>query len=216
MRLKIKIFIITLKLNMTQTFKVDRKQDVLMDYLTRFYIKEDNMEKFLNIVAPNSKISLRVIDWFVTNYSKKKNIIYKIGYNKEKKTYGGISEDLGEEYKKNRQFIVYLNYKSQLKSYSKRNFDPFCRRERIEYEYTDGKEVTTTVGQLNFFKWAIENCVIDYIVDHAQEIERDMVFTMKKNTPKGKGEGRKKRQELSVSATKSMNAHSCAVVLEFA
>ena len=193
------------------TFVVNRKQDVLMEYLSKFYEKNDRyIEDFLKVIAPESKISLRVIDWFVTNYSKKFNIMYEIaninGSNK-------IVENYSE---KKRQFIVYLNYKSQLKSYSKKQFDPFCRRERITYEYTKGKEITTTLGQLNFFKWALENCILEYITNHFTEIERDMIYTMRKNSPKGKKiNKRKKRQELSQAATKRINTHSCSVILNF-
>jgi hypothetical protein len=188
---------------------VNRKQDVLMEYLSKFYTENESlMDLFLKVISPDSKVSLRVIDWFVTNYSKKYNVMYEIANNKI----------VDEKYKGNkRQFIVYLNYKSQLKSYSKKQFDPFCRRERITYEYLPGKEVTTTVGQLNFFKWALENKVIEYIGKNALEIERDMIYTMRKNSPKGKKlKERKKRQELSQAATKRINTHKCSVIVNFA
>ena len=188
---------------------VNRKQDVLMEYLSKFYTENESlMDLFLKVISPDSKVSLRVIDWFVTNYSKKYNVMYEIANNKI----------VDEKYKGNkRQFIVYLNYKSQLKSYSKKQFDPFCRRERITYEYLPGKEVTTTVGQLNFFKWALENKVIEYIGKNALEIERDMIYTMRKNSPKGKKlKERKKRQELSQAATKRIDTHKCSVIVNFA
>ena len=162
---------------------VSRKQDVLMEYLSNFYSERNNLlEDFIKIISPDSKISLRVIDWFVTNYSKKYNIMYEISC--KDNSIIDPKDSLKETNK--RQFIVYLNYKSQLKSYSKKQFDPFCRRERISYEYLPGKEVTTTVGQLNFFKWAMENSVIEYIAKHSVDIERDMLHTMRKNSPKGK------------------------------
>jgi len=194
------------------TLVVNRKQDVLMEYLSNFYEnKVEYIEEFLKVIAPESKISLRVIDWFVTNYSKKFNIMYEIATINGKKTI--VKNHTGNK----RQFIVYLNYKSQLKSYSKKQFDPFCRRERLTYEYSPNNEVTTTVGQLNFFKWALENCVLDYIRDNFTEIERDMIYTMRKNSPKGKKlKHRKKRQELSQAATKRINTHSCNVTLTFA
>jgi len=195
------------------TLVVNRKQDVLMEYLSTFYNKNEYyIEEFLKVIAPESKISLRVIDWFVTNYSKKFNIMYEISKEGNKNTI--VKKEATEN---RRQFIVYLNYKSQLKSYSKKQFDPFCRRERITYEWSTGNEITTTVGQLNFFKWALENCVLEYITEHAVEIERDMIYTMRKNSPKGKKlKERKKRQELSQAATKRINTHTCSVTLTFA
>ena len=44
-----------------------------------------------------------------------------------------------------------------------KQFDPFCRRDRIQFNYGKDKYIITTVGQLNFFRWAIENKVLDYI-----------------------------------------------------
>lgn len=70
--------------------------------------------------------------------------------------------------------MVHNNYKGQLKSYNKKNFDPFCRRNRIKFYYEPSKYFVTTVGQLNFFKWAIENYIINYIDDNIKTIEEDM------------------------------------------
>ena len=58
-----------------------------------------------------------------------------------------------------------MNYKSQLKAFSKKQFDPFCRRKRIKFDYEKSKNIITTIGQLNFFKWIIENKILDYIKD---------------------------------------------------
>ena len=48
------------------------KQDLLMTSLTEFFQDNKNFSKMLSIVSSKSKISLRVLDWFVTNYAKKK------------------------------------------------------------------------------------------------------------------------------------------------
>ena len=175
------------------------KQDLLMYSLTDFFIQPKNFNKFFPIVTGKSKISLRIIDWFVTNYSKKNNISYYITENNIIK-----------------QFIVYLNYKSQLKAYSKKTFDPFCRRDRIGFYYNEQDELITTVGQLNFFRWAIENKVIDYIENKLDEIEQDMNSSVRHiYTKKGNVTKRKKRRELSKSATKSINKHNVKVIVKF-
>ena len=147
---------------------------------------------------------------------KKKNIVYNLPDKK--------------------QFNVFLNYKSQLKAYSKKQFDPFCRRERISFFYDDDKEIITTVGQLNFFRWAIDNKVIEYINKNLKEIEYDMNVSVrnvykkncddstkiklnkKKKIIGGSDEtkkSRKKRHELSVSATKSINKHFTTITVKF-
>jgi hypothetical protein len=71
-------------------------------------------------------------------------------------------------------FLVHDNYKCQLKEYNKKNFDPFCRWTRIRMYYDKTKFFFTTVAQLNFFKWAIENYVLDYILDNLSTIEKSM------------------------------------------
>ena len=204
---------------------INRKQDLLMESLTDFFTNNTNIDYMLPIVNGNSNISLRIIDWFVTNYAKKNNISY----------YTSQSQDVKEGNKVlnktiNTQFIVYLNYKSQLKAYSKKQFDPFCRRERISFYYDKENELVTTVGQLNFFRWAIENHVLDYINDNLEEIEKDMNESVrslynkrnksKKNKKKnGGGEAskkqRRKRQELSVNATKSVSKHNVKILVKF-
>ena len=115
-----------------------------------------------------------------------------------------------------KQFNTYHSYKSQLKSYSKKRFDPFCRRERIQFEYDENKHIETTVGQLNFFKWAIDNLIIDFIIANYKEIEEDMTnsFQIIKKHKKISNE-RKKRQELSKSASRGLNQTKYPVILKF-
>ena len=169
---------------------MESKDDLLMEKITKYYMDTKKYNIMCNIIKGGEKISLRIIDWFVTNYSKKNNVIYK---------------------KKKKQFIVYLNYKSQLKAYSKKYFDPFCRRKRIIFQIKKREELVTTVGQLNFFKWAIENGVITYIRKNIKDIENDMIFSLKKIN-KNK---LKKRKELSISATKKINKHNVKIIIDF-
>ena len=77
---------------------------------------------------------------------------------------------LGED-----RFKVYDEYKQKLRAYSKRRFDPFCRWERIQVPYCENQMIETTIGQLNFFKWAIENHILEYIQDNYKDIEKDMM-----------------------------------------
>ena len=178
---------------------VASKIDLLMNSLSKFYSVEENINTLLPIVQGCSKISLRILDWFVTNYCKKNNIII---HNEDKKV------------------IVHLDYKNQLKAYSKKQFDPFCRRSRINFIYGNGDELLTTVGQLNFFRWTIENQLIDYIEENLEDIEADMNSSIKSNklnneTEVQKGKRRRKRQELSISASKSVSKHNVKIMVEF-
>lgn len=192
---------------------VPNKQDILMKSLTEFFQKSSYINEMLPIISGDSKISLRIIDWFVTNYAKKNNTCL-IAQNKDK----DMKEPI--KYGSNiKQFLVFLNYKSQLKAYTKKQFDPFCRRERIEFYYDvndNTKCIETTVGQLNFFRWAIKNNVITYIIDNLALIELDMNNSIRKaNYKKDQTGSRRRRQELSVSATKTVNKHLVNITINF-
>ena len=114
--------------------------NILLDSLKEYYKNEKNMSRLLEVILQtNNKISLRIIDWFVTNYSKKNNIYYSIYQTEQgEKTFTSENNVLL------RQFNTYHGYKSQLKSYSKKKFDPFCRRERIKFEYGENNSIETT------------------------------------------------------------------------
>ena len=177
--------------------KLNSRQILLMESLKKFFDIPTNLYNWLPIVQGKSEISLRVIDWFVTNYSKKNNTIIKFE--------NGDKKDVN----------VYLDYKAQLKSYSKKLFDPFCRRERIIFLYDNDEEQITTVGQLNFFRWAIENKIVDYIKENLKEIEDDMNNSIRNLYKKNNNGERRKRHELSISATKMVNKHSVKIVVDF-
>jgi len=191
--------------------------NILLTALYKYYTSDgsdSNVQKLLDVLEDNNKVSLRIIDWFVTNYSKKHGIYYMIYEDVEgNKSFKEID---AEKLKDRKQFNTYHSYKAQLKSYSKKRFDPFCRRDRINFEYSEGKKIETTVGQLNFFKWAIDNLIIDYIQDNYDEIETDMnqSYHLIKKEKKTTNE-RKKRQELSKSASRGLNSNNISVVLDF-
>ena len=137
----------------TRRRKIHCKQELIITSLQKFYANRTDTQEILELLQGTSVISLRLIDWFVTNYAKQYNISYILN---------------GQE------FLVYMNYKSQLKAYSKKLFDPFCRRERIMFQLTGQEQFLTTVGKLNFFRWAIEKGVLDYIKMNLAKIEKEM------------------------------------------
>ena len=188
------------------------QNDLLMKNLTDFYKNNENLHKMMSIINGESKISLRIVDWFVTNFAKKYYTVYEL------QTPHGPT-----------RFKVHNDYKLKLKAYSKRRFDSFCRWERITIPYDDEKIMETTIGQLNFFKWAIENKIVDYIVQNYDAIENDMNnrnSTSKRrtisaddtdhnDTATDNTKTRKKREELSVSACKCIKKEDVKIVVKF-
>lgn len=194
---------------------LNTQNDLLLSNLMEFYNKNDNLDKMMRIINGESEISLRIVDWFVTNFAKKYYTVYEISVKKD-----------NEE--NTTRFKVYNDYKLKLKAYSKKRFDPFCRWDRISIPYNEDKVMETTIGQLNFFKWAIENKIIDYIKNNYETIESDMnkrnITTKKRvtldNTSNEKQESnntrtRKRREELSVSACKTIKKENVKIIVKF-
>ena len=178
------------------------QNDLLLNKLLDFYDKNNNLSKMLKIITGETKVSLRIVDWFVTNYAKKNYTLYDI-----------------EKSNDTIRFKVYQDYKLKLKAYSKKKFDPFCRWDRISIPYKENTQIETTIGQLNFFKWAHENRVIDYIEKNYDIIEKDMnnrnSTSKRKETSLDNNKTRKKREELSISATKSIKKEEVEIVVKF-
>lgn len=158
------------------------KKDLLMDTLHKYYKNKKHRDLFLRIISggervsddsQSHKLSLRIIDYFIIKYAQSYD------------TYYFVSK--GGKMNTKSKFRVYESYKLQLRGYSKKYFDPFCRGKRIALKFdqtsTDGTDdngnkkkvkVLTTIGQLNFFRWSIKNGIIDYIKRHYTQIVNDM------------------------------------------
>ena len=173
------------------------QNDLLLSNLMKYYKDKTNLLRIIKIINGESKISLRIVDWFVTNYSKQNFI-----------TYGNT-----------RRFKVFNDYKLKLKAYSKKRFDPFCRWDRISIPYDNSLYMETTIGQLNFFKWALQNNIIDYIESHYNDIEQDMnnrnTSSKINKTINDNNKTRKKREELSISACKCIKKENVKITVTF-
>jgi hypothetical protein len=213
------------------------QNSLLLKNLLNFYREHNNLDKMLRIINGESPISLRIVDWFTTNYAKKYYTVYDIvgpvsdfagpvsDFAGPVSDFAGPVSDFAKGVKPisalPKRFKVYVDYKLKLRSYSKKRFDPFCRWDRINIPYKDGDFIQTTIGQLNFFKWAFENEVIGFIETNYQAIERDM--NSRNSTSKRNKTGlqassqktRKKREELSISATKTIKKEEVEIVVTF-
>ena len=133
----------------TRKRKIECKPELVISSLQKFYSSHPEIDKVITYLNGEAQLSLRIIDWFVTKYSRKNFVRYPLN---------------GQE------FLVYLSYKGQLKAYSKQYFDPNCRRERIMFKIPGHESFTTTIGKLNFFRWALESNILNYIEEHEEEI----------------------------------------------
>lgn len=134
------------------------KEEIMNQSLLNFFQIKKNYSEMIPILKEESEVSLRLLDWFITNYSKENTKL--------------IMEDpLFVE------FNVYNSYKAQLKAFNKKLFDPFCRlhgERKFVFHYDEDKEVVTTVAQLNFFKWAIDNHIITYVKKNLDAVKESL------------------------------------------
>jgi len=169
--------------------QIQSQEQWVLHRLEKFYSNPEHITKVSDILEGKSNLSLRLIDWFVTNYAKKFNVAFTT---------------------KDKYVIVYLSYKSHLKAYSKKMFDPFCRCKRIKFHGLD-----TTVGQLNFFEWIISDEIIGYLETHREAVHADMDSRLQELKDTSDKDVRRKRHELSNSATNSLSRHDVTVKVSF-
>lgn len=163
---------------------VTRNNDLLMLALSRFFSNEENIQKLLQVVEGKSTVSLRLLDYFVTNFAKKHKT--------------SIVSPVDSSV----VMCVHSSYRSQLKAFSKQQFDPFRRRERIIFEFGEQKHtIETTVGQLNFFRWAIESGVLEFVIHNKDTVESDMYSNSAASTS-----SRDEISEVSTSSSENSDA----------
>ena len=158
-----------------KNIQITSQENMIIKSLEKFYEDDVNINLFIPIINSESRISIRLIDHFVTKYSKNNKITFKIKEGEVEQT-----------------FNVHTSYKQQLKAFQKRHFDPFSRGDRIPY-FMGESCVITTIGQLNFFKWFISKKIYYYIKINQDFIENDMNKKNKLDNKKVKKEKRIKK-----------------------
>lgn len=137
----------------------DFKAKELMHYkkLDNFFNKcsIEEIHSMIDIINGNHLISLRFLDWFVTRYC----YLYKLSIN------------IDNTYCNENNFNINISYKAQLKSFKKKYFDPFRRKKKFYYFYDNNKlSILTTIGQLNFFRWALNYDIIKFTETNYRDI----------------------------------------------
>ena len=141
------------------SFSWDKQQPPNIQARARLkYISElldlETIGAILPYIDHKGPVSLRIIEWFVTNFSKLHH---------------------PEIYRK------YISFRAIWK---RPLFDCFARQgpksARI-YLHFEEKKHPTTVAQLHYLLWAHRNGVLEYCVAHETAIEDHMVGTLKQN-----------------------------------
>jgi len=167
----------------TRRQKINCKPELIIASLQRFYATNPNITKVMPYLIGTAEISLRIIDWFVTKFSRKNFTSYELN---------------------GQRFVVYKSYKGQLDAYNKQYFDTNCRRERIQFSVAGYEAFITTIGKLNFFRWALESGLLEYIEVNAETLKSGYNEFLKETTQNQK----KLREEATTSANSTLSSTS--------
>jgi hypothetical protein len=146
---------------------LSKKEEVLLNSVLGWFNEDqDHVQQFSDIVKHKDGLSLRIIDWLITNFSKNISVSIKTD---------GLPVDLYRDYHKN------------LSAHNKKNFDPFARRRRICIIMFGSETRYSTIGQLNFFRWFISKNLRDFVIDKKSIIEKHMRESEKSSKKVSKG-----------------------------
>lgn len=101
------------------------------------YYTPERLRKITPYLSQCGSVALRDLEWTCTNYAMEKRLFID-----------GVD--------------IYQKYNSYRGELRKRHFEPFCKRVRICFD-VDGVPFYTTMAQLYFMKFAIENGIVDFV-----------------------------------------------------
>jgi hypothetical protein len=125
----------------------------LESQLGEFYSKKENAERVLPVLNRVSPVSLRLLEYFVVNFSKHSKVLYR--------HHGQVID-------------VHDSYEAQLKTYHKAFFDPFKRSEKRTWDFAGQEKHDVTLGQLCFLKWVVVAGILDYLEANLQRVAESM------------------------------------------
>ncbi|MCH9717935.1 MAG: hypothetical protein K0U52_12775 [Gammaproteobacteria bacterium] len=197
----------------TPTEDLDLAQEQRLKEIVEFYDDEVMHTMFLPIISKKDDLSLREIDWAVTNFTKKNPVIYKAAPFQH---IHHTTQDLAS--KEQVAVNIHADYKKWLSNFKRRSFDMFRRGKRIFFKH-DGQVYSTTVGQLNFFHWAERYGVLSYIRSNLQQIKTDHIVSTKRTheqeEDKEQGKKRRRRRELSQAPKSKCFVYNMSVSVSF-
>lgn len=172
-----------------------------LEQIHEYFTDEKIRDTIIPIIDGHSAVSLRDLDWLVTNYAKRNNIVYTWQVHPDEPV----------------QLINVRNlYKNWLPVWKRKLFDSFRRRQRLYFVF-DGEVHQTTVAQLNFLRWADMYGVLHYLEQNLTDIAANMKHRMQQNReeePIKKGK-RRRRRELSKAPDQRCFVYNVSIRVQF-
>ncbi len=131
------------------------KQRELYILLESFFTEEHLKDIIIPILSHERPIRMRTLEYLVTTYAPMHNVQYKRD-----------ERDLTP-------WNLYESYRRELRFGNKKKVDMYKRGAKFLFR-KGNSEIITSVAQLGFFRWAIQNKVIDWAMDHSEAIKQEM------------------------------------------
>lgn len=126
-----------------------------IESMVRFYSDPEHYRAVYRVVEKRRFVSLRLMEFFITKYAQKHHVVYP------------------HPTKKDAVVDLQLLYANVLDTHGKEYFDCFRRGQLLRFDM-HGKSMTTTIGQLQLFKVAIEHGILQYIRTNRHQIAQEM------------------------------------------
>jgi hypothetical protein len=181
------------------------------------------------ILKKGTCVTFTYMDWLCTNYSKNLNIHYRINDDPfDFFIHESYQQNLREFYRvcfdafarKMAIIIEFVDEKNIFSDIPESDLTDtldirWDKKRSVGYRRINGKTMiylSTSVGQLIFFHWAITHKVLDFCEDHAYEIKEHML--LKKGKPTNSTNLGKRRSRLSESKS-TWSIEDVSVVMKF-
>lgn len=156
----------------------NKKELIHFSTIIRYFKKlhPDTVKIIIDIIQKKSLISLRFLEWFVIKHAQCTKLFVVLRH-----------EETEVEATKECKYYIYTSYKATLKSYGKMLFDPFRRYNKFKLVIPGTDEIiTTTIGQLNFFRWLETHNILKYILDNRDVLLEKMKISNSENSTESK------------------------------
>jgi hypothetical protein len=174
------------------------RQRTILSSLATYYSSDVQKKMLAPMLSQTMGTSLRALDWLVTNFSKKHNVMCRDA--------------------RGRPFNIHQGYKVALSVNKRRHFDPFRRRTRVRVQSDSGDVLESTVGQLNFLHWASERGVLGYLDAHTAVVEDEMNETTRvsrQHRAARPNASRSKRGELTRAPSAPCSVYRASTTVSF-
>lgn len=165
------------KKNILHTSELSARGKSVYDYILKECPTDDHILRMKDlihngVVKDSKKISGRTIDILVTQLPRHTNACYYLDITDSNNIFI-VESDINTLSDTNRKIILFdigSSYKKKMQQYSKAYFDCFRRGDIVLHTLRNGTKLELSLCQYNFFLWASQFKVFDFLIKNLDKI----------------------------------------------